>query len=129
MGKCKATFATPNGGEAPMDPRSKKDSESDSVVKEFLNDNEPLRMLKNTVKLDQVDSSKVKLVILIGGEELPFTVQDKLQEMGAKVETQQAFQPNVLVTEERLITAQNSQSSMRFAQIIKETWEKFHREE
>lgn len=62
------------------------------------------------------------------GEELPFMPEDKLEELGAQVETKDAFKPFVVVADERLITAQNSQSSMKFVQTIKEQWEKHHSE-
>ena len=60
-------------------------------------------------------------------EELPFYVEDKLEQLGAEIETSTAFKPNVVIDEERLLTAQNPQSSMQFAQRLESLIEKVSR--
>ncbi|EPZ36726.1 hypothetical protein O9G_002337 [Rozella allomycis CSF55] len=49
-------------------------------------------------------------------EEVPYYVEEKLESVGARVETQSPFKPNVIVEEERLISGQNPQSSHEFSQ-------------
>lgn len=56
-------------------------------------------------------------------EELPFFVEEKMEQLGAKVETESPFKPNVVVEERRLITAQNPQSAKKFAEKIYEALE------
>ncbi|RKP17804.1 class I glutamine amidotransferase-like protein [Rozella allomycis CSF55] len=54
-------------------------------------------------------------------EELPFYVEEKMEQLGVQVENQQAFKPNVIVDSQRLITAQNPQSSRQFADKLHQT--------
>lgn len=50
---------------------------------------------------------------------LPFLVEDRLKERGARIEEAQPFKPNVVV-DERLITAQNAASIKEFVRKISE---------
>jgi len=54
---------------------------------------------------------------------LPFSVEQKLREHGARVENEKPFHENVVV-EERLITGQNSQSAHMFVHKLLETYER-----
>jgi uncharacterized coiled-coil protein SlyX len=49
-------------------------------------------------------------------------VEDRLEQVGARVEIKNAFQPNVIVEMDRLVTAQNSQSSDQFAKTMKDLY-------
>jgi len=52
-------------------------------------------------------------------DHLPFIVEDRLREVGANLEVQDPFKPNVVVEEKgRLITAQNFRSARLFAEKI-----------
>lgn len=58
-------------------------------------------------------------------EDIPFYVEERLEAMGARVESKEPFSPNVVVTEERLITGQNPQSSKIFAEKIEQVVRKY----
>ena len=51
-------------------------------------------------------------------DQLPFMLEEKLEQMGANVETKEPNEINVVVAENRLITAQNSESSKKFVEVI-----------
>ncbi|KAE8215698.1 hypothetical protein CF327_g1040 [Tilletia walkeri] len=50
------TFASPKGGEAPLDQSSVEAFKDDEDSQKFLKDEEAQKMVKNTVKLDEVDA-------------------------------------------------------------------------
>jgi putative intracellular protease/amidase len=188
-------FVTPAGGEAPMDPRSVKESESDPVVQQFMQDRNFMDQFKKTDKvserhikpqdycavfipgshgamLDLPEHKELhRLIAKIYNEEdgclatlghgiagllnvpaehppsaaasmsvilknkrvccstadedkklqvekqLPYCLEEEIKKRGAKLINKGPFEINV-VTEERLITAQNSQSAKEWIMTI-----------
>lgn len=60
-------FATPSGGEAPIDPESEKHAENDEVVKKFLQNHNVLNKIKNTEKITQMRAEEFGAVFIPGG--------------------------------------------------------------
>ncbi|PLX24685.1 MAG: type 1 glutamine amidotransferase domain-containing protein [Salinivirgaceae bacterium] len=63
----KITVASPKGGEAPIDPRSKSGSRLSEASKRFLNDKDVQKVIQNTVKLDEVNAADFDAVFYPGG--------------------------------------------------------------
>lgn len=63
----KITVASPKGGEAPIDPRSKSGSRLSEASKKFLNDKDVQKVIHNTVKLDDVNAADFDAVFYPGG--------------------------------------------------------------
>jgi len=61
------TIASPQGGEAPLDPKSVKLFGEDEGCKRFLNDEEAQKIVKNTVKLSSVNPSDFDAIFYVGG--------------------------------------------------------------
>jgi putative intracellular protease/amidase len=185
--KDRTFFASPNGGEAPMDPMSREEGEKhDEVVRKFLKEDWLWDTMKNTKRIQDLEMESVKLIILIGGhgamhdfynsmylsklisnlwsrkgwisaiaegviglanardekgdwmiknkritcvsnqeedkqnltDDLPYMVEDKMKEAGAKLEIAEAFQEKVVTDENGIITAQNHQSAEWFAKTV-----------
>lgn len=184
--KCQLVFATPKGGEAPIDPLTMEASRNDETVAKFMKDHEAMNYIKNTKRLRDLENQKFLGVVFPGGagvlfdlpnehsineivrevyprrdsfiaaighglaallnvktdkgelwlrgkrvtcqtleEEkelkleraLPFMIEEKLKQIGAKIEKASKFQPNV-VEDERLITAQNNYSVKQWVESI-----------
>jgi len=60
-------FATPQGGEAPIDPTTLKQHEHDEVVREFMKNSEVMRMLRETRKLDELSPEEFRVILFPGG--------------------------------------------------------------
>lgn len=184
----KIVFATPRGGEAPVDPRSMKEAEQDDQVKEFVRDRALLDNFKNTTSLDSIRAEEFQWILFPGchgamvdlpnstklteilcsfyekrgnvaaighgvaallnlktkngeyylkgkritaftNEEerekgfdklVPYLLEDKLKERGAKFEKTKPFESHV-VQDERLITGQNCTSIQEWIKKIMET--------
>lgn len=58
-------IASPNGGKAPMDPKSR--DMSDSINKTFLEDKASAAKLENTLKLDDIKSGDYGTILFAGG--------------------------------------------------------------
>ena len=181
--KIPITFATPRGGEAPVDPNSRKEGERDEIVREFLRDGSLQDMFRSTTSLNEIRPEEYFWVLIPGkhgammdlsenptlrhilctiyhdnrgyiatighgvsalfscqtesgsskfgpnflkgrsltgptNEEesmlkmdklVPYLIEDRLRECGAKFEKAAPFKPFVVV-DERLVTAQNCNS-------------------
>ncbi|KGG50014.1 DJ-1/PfpI family protein, partial [Mitosporidium daphniae] len=181
--KAPITFATPRGGEAPIDPSSRKEGEKDEIVREFLRDSSLQSMFRSTTSLDEIRPEDYFWVLIPGkhgammdlsenstlrrilstiyndnqgyiatighgvsallccqtgegsskfgpnflknrsltgptNEEesmlkmdklVPYLIEDRLRECGAKFEKESPFKPFVVV-DERLVTGQNCNS-------------------
>lgn len=63
--KVEMDFASPAGGEIPLDPRS-LDSK-DEIIRRYRQDNDFMNRLKTALPLDGVDASQYKILYLVGG--------------------------------------------------------------
>ena len=63
----KITVASPKGGKAPIDPRSKSESSQTDATKRFMNDKNAQQVINNTVKLDDVNAADFDAVFYPGG--------------------------------------------------------------
>lgn len=61
----KVDFASPNGGFAPMDPKSR--DLQDPLNKKFLSNKEAINSLKNTISLSNINPKLYKAIIFAGG--------------------------------------------------------------
>jgi putative intracellular protease/amidase len=61
------TVASPKGGKAPMDPRSKSEASQTNATKRFNNDKAAQEIIKNTVKLEDVKAEDFDAVFYPGG--------------------------------------------------------------
>ncbi len=61
------TIASPNGGEAPVDPKSLSNDFQTESTRRLEADNDTLSVLKNTLKLSEVDSKSFDAVFYPGG--------------------------------------------------------------
>lgn len=207
------TLCTPAGSEAPLDPTSERERERDSVVEQFMRDENIRHKLQNTPKLSSINASKYSAVFFMGGpgamldfpeheesiseivcnvyyknngivasighglaaivglekpegeqrrrpssnnnsdssnsfianrtvtgmteeEEkdlglenfVPFSLEERCKENGGKFEKKPKFTSNA-ITDERLVTAQNQESSAEWINQISEVCRKMHRHE
>jgi len=65
--KVEITLASPQGGQAPIDPRSLEESNLTNAAKRFRSDLSAQKMLSNTLKLDQVKAEDYDAVFYPGG--------------------------------------------------------------
>ncbi|MFT6211155.1 MAG: putative intracellular protease/amidase [Bacteroidia bacterium] len=63
----KITVASPNGGIAPIDPRSKAKSSQTDATKRFDNDKEAQQIIKTTMKLENMKADDFDAVFYPGG--------------------------------------------------------------
>jgi putative intracellular protease/amidase len=63
----KVTFATPRGGEAPVDPSSLKEAEKDENIKDFIHDHAIFNIFKNTKPLDLIRPEEYSWILIPGG--------------------------------------------------------------
>ena len=61
------TVASPNGGKAPIDPRSKTEASQTDATKRFNNDKLAQEIINNTVKLEDVEADDFDAVFYPGG--------------------------------------------------------------
>ncbi|MFV8225639.1 type 1 glutamine amidotransferase domain-containing protein [Christiangramia aquimixticola] len=61
------TVASPKGGQAPIDPRSKANASQTEATKRYFNDKKVQEVIANTVKLDKVNASDYDAVFYPGG--------------------------------------------------------------
>lgn len=61
------TVASPKGGKAPIDPRSNAEGSQTEATKRFMNDKDAQRLIKNTVKLENVKAEDFDAVFYPGG--------------------------------------------------------------
>ena len=61
------TLASPNGGKAPVDPRSLADDAQTASTLRFMNDDEANQLLANTIKLSEVNADDYDAVFYPGG--------------------------------------------------------------
>lgn len=59
------TFASPKGGDAPMDPKSLK--LDDPLNKKFYENKKLMNQLKNTMALEKIDPNKYQAIVFAGG--------------------------------------------------------------
>ena len=69
-------FASPKGGEAPIDPKSL--DRSDAVNAAFLDDAEVMKQVHNTLALGDVDLSKYEAIFFAGGHGAMWDMPDSL---------------------------------------------------
>lgn len=60
------TFATPRGGEAPVDPSSRQEAEKDETVREFLRDGSLQDMFRSTTPLEKIRPEDYFWVLIPG---------------------------------------------------------------
>ncbi len=79
------TFASPNGGYAPMDPKSL--DLKDPYNKKFYENEKLMNKLKNTVSLKSVDASKFDAIVFAGGHGTmwDFPNSESLNSLTAKI--------------------------------------------
>lgn len=65
--KVEITLASPQGGKAPVDPRSLEESNLSNAAKRFRSDVTAQRMLSTTTKLDQIKAEDYDAVFYPGG--------------------------------------------------------------
>lgn len=75
--KCQLVFATPKGGEAPIDPHSMESSRNDEVVAKFIKDHEAMQNIKNTKKLRDLENQKFLGVVFPGGAGVLFDLPNE----------------------------------------------------
>ena len=63
----KITVASPKGGKAPIDPRSKTDDSQTKSTKRFNNDESAQEIINNTIELDKVEAKNFDAVFYPGG--------------------------------------------------------------
>ena len=61
------TVAAPESTSIPFDPTSRKASENDPIVKEFLQDTSAMQLFENPQTLDRINASEYSCVIFPGG--------------------------------------------------------------
>jgi len=61
------TVASPQGGKAPIDPRSKTESNQTDATRRFNSDSTAQSMVRNTIKLDQIKAEDFDAVFYPGG--------------------------------------------------------------
>jgi putative intracellular protease/amidase len=61
------TVASPKGGQAPIDPRSKTEANQTEATKRFNNDSSTQQVIANTLKLDNVKAEDFDAVFYPGG--------------------------------------------------------------
>ena len=60
-------FASPKGGEAPLDPSSIKDYLGDKVVSDFYNSKEAMDATRNTLPISHIQHTNYVAVFVVGG--------------------------------------------------------------
>ena len=63
----KITVASPKGGKAPIDPRSKTDASKTEATKRFNSDKSAQLIIENTIKLDKIKAEDYDAVFYPGG--------------------------------------------------------------
>jgi putative intracellular protease/amidase len=78
----KMIFATPRGGEAPVDPYSMQEAEKDEDIRDFIQDHSSLDIFKNTRSLDEIRPDEYSWILLPGchGAMMDLPNSTKLQE-------------------------------------------------
>lgn len=75
--KCEITFATPRGGEAPMDPLSWEASKNDETVAKFMKCHEAMNDLKNTKRLSDIQDEEFIGAVFPGGAGVLFDLPNE----------------------------------------------------
>jgi len=83
----KIVFASPRGGEAPVDPESMKDAERDDNIRDFVRDRTLLDNFRNTQPLDNIKPEDYQLVLLPGcqGAMVDFPDSHRLTDVLCKI--------------------------------------------
>ncbi|EPZ34283.1 class I glutamine amidotransferase-like protein [Rozella allomycis CSF55] len=135
-------FASPRGGECMMSPKSSEEAKRDFELKEFLESRQV--WYENNGVIGAIAQGSIGLVNMKNprsgepflknrkitcmtsdeekklNEDIPFYVEEKLEELGAKLETQSPYQPNVVIEENRLVSGQNPPSARQFGERLRE---------